>query len=140
MITIPIIPTVQSINIKEEIKSILAQDIKEIQKHYKEKYLINDDPIPLLWIIRIIIALILLPFTIFTAPFLYIMTFIENIIDQVLITIDDFSSIPSFILNRFIVLPLLLIMYTFSFLLASPFIMCIYILGFFGHSSGERFY
>ena len=66
------------------------------------------------------------------------MNFIENIIDQVLINIDDFISIPSFILNRFIVLPFFLIMYALSLLLASPFLMCIYILGFYGYSSGER--
>ena len=104
---------------------------------YEEKFLNNNSKLPLLYLIRFIIALILFPFSLVTLPFMIISAEIQDRINTILLTLDDFS-IPSFLLYRFLILPVLLIFNMIFFLLSSPILLCIYIMGFWGTTPGER--
>ncbi|MEA3458641.1 MAG: hypothetical protein U9R21_08195, partial [Candidatus Thermoplasmatota archaeon] len=115
-----------------------VQGINQIQKMYEGKFSNESFQLPLLYLIRTIIAFILLPFSLITLPFLLISNEIEDKISFDLRESLDDLSIPSFLLYRFVILPVLLILDIVFRLLGSPFLMCVYVIGFFDNIPGER--
>ena len=121
----------------DSMKGRRVQGINQIQKMYEGKFSNNNSKLPLLYLIRFIIALILLPFSLITLPFMIISAEINDRINTILLTLDD-VSIPSFLLHRFLILPVLLALEFVFFLLGSPILLCIYVIGFWGTTPGER--
>ena len=114
-----------------------VQGINQINKMYEGKFSNNNSKLPPLYLIRFIIALILLPFSLITLPFMIISAEINDRVNTILLTLDD-ANIPSFLLHRFLILPVLLTLEFVFFLLGSPILLCVYVMGFFANTPGER--